>query len=296
MAPSWPHWLTIFLSWTLALSDHITTLSSTDLLSGDNAFSVSVPCFQPAPAGSECYPQRCSRHLIDSLFEDTDIDALLAIVEKGLALSPATQTSGGPSIFDLNTGFVRTPAGMENIFARKHENVFSPKEFEQYGKIIKKLKGILQERLDTTMLFTSPSFVTRLSHAPEWQPAAMHDEYWHMHVDQNSTAHYTYSGLLYLSTYGVEFTGGRLFFYGKDEVTVEQIVEPRRGRVAIFTSGPENPHNVEKLTSGNRYTLSFWFTCDAKREFEIFLDGNAHQTFGKKFVENLQRRHREKEL
>lgn len=36
----------------------------------------------------------------------------------------------------------------------------------------------------------------------------IHDEYWHTHADMNNTAHYQYSGLLYLSTYLRDFTGG----------------------------------------------------------------------------------------
>jgi len=236
--------------------------------------------------------------LLDNLFADDDIDALRRIVDKGLSLSAVAQASGGPSIFDLNTGFVRTPAGMENIFSSKHAAVFSPQDFEHYRDIIVKLKQILQQRLGVkTLYFTAPTFVTRLDGTSQsWEPEAMHDEYWHLHVDQNSTAHYHYSGLLYLSTYGVDFNGGRLLFYNKDEVTVEQIIEPRRGRVALFTSGPENPHHVERLTGGVRYTLSFWFTCDVKKAFSIFLDGKAHQTFGKNYVESIQKRRRQNEL
>ena len=279
------------------------TLASTDLLVGPNEFNIDVPCFQVAPPSTngDCLPQRCARQVLDNLFSDEDIDALLRIVDKGLSLSSTvTQaSSGGPSIFDLNTGFVRTPAGMENIFSSRHAHaaVFSPQDFEHYRDIITKLKEILQSRLDVkTLYFTAPTFVTRLDGtAGSWEPESMHDEYWHLHVDQNSTSHYHYSGLLYLSTYDVDFKGGRLFMYNKDEVTVEQIVEPRRGRVALFTSGPENPHNVERLTGGLRYTLSFWFTCDVKKAFEIFLDGKAHLTFGKKYVDALERR-RQNEL
>ena len=36
----------------------------------------------------------------------------------------------------------------------------------------------------------------------------IHDEYWHVHADMNNTHHYHYSGLMYLSTYGDDFTGG----------------------------------------------------------------------------------------
>lgn len=34
---------------------------------------------------------------------------------------------------------------------------------------------------------------------------------------------------------------------GNSDEIVEMIVEPRAGRVAIFTAGPENTHRVEKV-------------------------------------------------
>jgi predicted 2-oxoglutarate/Fe(II)-dependent dioxygenase YbiX len=74
-----------------------------------------------------------------------------------------------------------------------------------------------------------------------------------------------------------------------DRETSEQIVEPRAGRVVTFTSGWENPHFVEKVTSGERLVLSFWFTCDRDKQFEIFLDGKAHIAFGKRLKESLAR-------
>jgi hypothetical protein len=40
--------------------------------------------------------------------------------------------------------------------------------------------------------------------------AGIHDEYWHPHADRNNTPHYHYSGLLYMSDYGKDFTGGSL--------------------------------------------------------------------------------------
>jgi hypothetical protein len=64
-----------------------------------------------------------------------------------------------------------------------------------------------------------------------------------------------------------------------DQTVAEDTVEPIAGRTLIFTSDHENPHYVERLESGERFVLAFWFTCDAAREFEIFLDGKAHTTF-----------------
>lgn len=68
----------------------------------------------------------------------------------------------------------------------------------------------------------------------------------------------------------------------------EQIVEPKAGRVVIFSSGQENPHRVERLLSGQRFVLAFWFTCNPDREFEIFLDGSAHIAFSKKIKNQLE--------
>ena len=38
-------------------------------------------------------------------------------------------------------------------------------------------------------------------------------------------------------------------------------VRPAIGTVVAFTSGSENPHNVERVTKGTRYTLTVAFTC-----------------------------------
>ena len=64
-----------------------------------------------------------------------------------------------------------------------------------------------------------------------------------------------------------------------DDETVEQIVHPLMGRTVTFTSGPENPHRVERVTSGQRFVLAFWFTRDPRKKFDIFLDGKAHKSF-----------------
>jgi predicted 2-oxoglutarate/Fe(II)-dependent dioxygenase YbiX len=69
---------------------------------------------------------------------------------------------------------------------------------------------------------------------------------------------------------------------------VRLTMEPRAGRVILFTSGMENTHMVEQVKGGQRFVLSFWFTCDERKEFQIFLDGNAHQTFSHKFRDRMK--------
>ena len=59
--------------------------------------------------------------------------------------------------------------------------------------------------------------------------------------------------------------------------------------MAIFSSGIENPHKFERVISGTRSVLAFWFTCDISRKFEIFLDGKSHTTFAEKFKKRIQK-------
>ena len=87
------------------------------------------------------------------------------------------------------------------------------------------------------VFFTAPTFITRLDGNASWDPAEEHDEYWHAHADMQNTAHYHFSGLLYLSTLTKDFTGGRLIFRNEVSGMDEVIVEPVAGRTVIFTSG-----------------------------------------------------------
>jgi hypothetical protein len=87
-----------------------------------------------------------------------------------------------------------------------------------------------------------------------------------------------------------------LKFLSPDLSTEELVVEPKAGRMAIFTSGTENPHFVERVTGGSRFVLSFWFTCDPSREFEIFLDGQAHTTFSNKMRARLLQRQQQQQM
>ena len=56
-------------------------------------------------------------------------------------------------------------------------------------------------------------------------------------------------------------------------------VQPSKGRLVMFSSGMENLHQVKQVTSGTRYVMSMWFTCNADRVFRNFLDGKKADTF-----------------
>lgn len=271
-------------------------IQSDDDLSGENLYELTLPCkTHDSISGSmgRCLPQQCSRLVKDDIFAEEDIEKLKTLANKGYATRGVDgKGEGGPTILDINTGYIRDSAGLENLFSREDsEMIFTEEDFAVYGRIISGLKAEVMSATGAQELyFTAPTFITRLDGRESWEPNEIHDQYWHVHADRNNTNHYHYSGLLYLSMFEEDFTGGRVIFYDADTSNVEMVVEPRPGRVLIFTAGHENPHKVERVSSGQRLVLAFWFTCDPQKQFEIFLDGKAHTSFSQKVGASIRAR------
>ncbi|CCI43114.1 unnamed protein product [Albugo candida] len=180
---------------------------------------------------------------------------------------------------DANSGYVKDGDGLVNIYQESDQLVgrFTENQLELYRNVVENIRKAVMEEFQLEILyFTAPTFITRIIGNASWAPNEMHDEYWHLHVDNDNTPHYDYSALLYLSDYDREFTGGLFAFKDKTRV---HIVEPSRGRLLMFTSGKENLHHVRRVRSGTRYVMSMWFACDAQREFRNFLDGKVHRHF-----------------
>ena len=153
------------------------------------------------------HKNNCARLVIDGLFEEADINSLLHVANKGMVIRPAL---GGPTILDLNTGFLRDTTGLVNLFTTEEfAGTFEQKDFDLYDRMIRRLKHYVGSSFGVNNIyFTAPTFITRLDGRGSWSPKSAHDEYWHLHADMNNTAHYHYSGLLYMSTHGTDFTGG----------------------------------------------------------------------------------------
>lgn len=83
--------------------------------------------------------------------------------------------------------------------------------------------------------------------------------YWLPHIDKITNKKYDYSAVLFLNTSDPEFEGGKFTFMDPD---ADRVISPVAGRLITFTSGFENPHRIEKVTSGKGYTLNCWFTTD----------------------------------
>jgi hypothetical protein len=258
-----------------------------------------------------CTPKeggKCDRVVQSDFLGKEEVDTLIEMAEKGMAKVPRrSQRRAGPTIMDVNSGYVLGSGEHQPAGIYRDGQIYSPKQYETYRRVTTKIKGFIEEYFELSKLyFTAPTFITREIGDPSWKPKTMHDEYWHVHVDKNNTDHYDYSGLIYLSDHGVDFEGGELEFYEYDALNCDpfvdeknpgpcivlgepsQTVTPARGRLIVFGSGRENPHRVKKVSTGTRYVLSFWFTCNGQREFGTFLDGKNHKNYKGK------RKHRKK--
>ncbi|KDO27586.1 hypothetical protein SPRG_06854 [Saprolegnia parasitica CBS 223.65] len=229
--------------------------------------------YQPFVRG--CHKRtKCGRAVRDAFISDADVTALRGIADHGMA---GRSMLGGPTIMDINTGFVKDADGLTNLYRADPPTRFSRSQYDLYKRTIESIRQALMEEFElSTLYFTAPTFITRIIGNASWTAAEIHDEYWHPHVDKNNTWHYDYSGLVYLSDYGIDFTGG-LFAFIDD--TKNHTFEPARGRLMMFHSGMENLHQVRPVETGARYVMSMWFSCDERKQFKNFLDGKMHERF-----------------
>jgi len=207
-----------------------------------------------------CVPEKCGRFVSDRLVSDAEADQLLDIAKRGLALG---KTDGAAAILDLHTGALSMGKHFVNVYSlNKTGQVFTLQEFAIYRVVRTKIQQAVAHHFHLAaevLYLTHPTFFSQLTSKPA---VTLHDEYWHPHVDKDTYVSFHYTSLLYLSNHGSDFEGGRFKFLESDNSTV--VVEPRKGRVSMFTSGKENVHFIEPITSGVRYALTVSFTCDKK--------------------------------
>jgi len=114
-----------------------------------------------------------------------------------------------------------------------------------------------------SLYLTTPLFLSMLT-AADGGPT-----YFAKHVDTQTynNTHMRYSATLYLRDHGLDFEGGRLVFDSPTR-TRHTSVRPQKGLAVMFSSGDENPHHVERVTSGIRIALTMFFTDDVKYKYK----------------------------
>ena len=159
----------------------------------------------PCATTSVCGERPCDRVVIDDWLPPAEIDALRDIAVRGAAAADAAAAAGGPTIVDINSGFVMAPgARLVNLYQTKSKKPFGGEDYELYRSVIRRLKAEVEAAFPraSALYFTAPTFLTRLSgENATWEASEPHDEYYQWHVDRENTPHYEFSGLLYLSDY-----------------------------------------------------------------------------------------------
>lgn len=212
-----------------------------------------------------CKPKKCGRTVMDNLITESDARHLKGLAEKGMSYGGS---SGGASILDLHSGALSSGTQFINIYKflqSQNEALLTEEDLRIYSKVKDKIHAAIASEFgvkQNQLYLTSPTFFSRMNTTP---PTTKHDEYWHPHIDKITYESFHYTSLLYLSTYGSDFTGGRFVFVDKD---TNRTVEPRLGRISFFTSGSENLHFVERLVDGVRYAITISFTCDPSKAIQ----------------------------
>ncbi|KAJ8718578.1 hypothetical protein PYW08_002815 [Mythimna loreyi] len=210
-----------------------------------------------------CVPKECKRFVTDKVISVREAEELLAIAKKGLKLGGS---SGGASILDLHSGALSLGQHFINIY--KHDNakdIFTEADFNIYRVVKEKIKYAVAHHFGVKpnkIYLTHPTFFSEITSK---KAVTVHDEYWHPHVDKETYKSFHYTTLLYLGDYNIDFKGGRFVFVDEK---FNRTVEPRKARVSMFTSGGENLHYVEKVSSGIRYAMTISFTCDKQYAIE----------------------------
>lgn len=211
-----------------------------------------------------CAPQRCGRFVSDAVISSTEAKQLLSLAKRGLSLGGS---SGGASILDLHSGALSMDTNFVNVYklieSKTNENIFTEKDFEVYKNVKNKIRETIAIHFGISskhLYLTHPTFFSRITSE---SAKTVHDEYWHKHVDKQTYKSFHYTSLLYLSTFGLDFRGGRFVFVDK-ALNRSIAIEPKTGRLSAFTSGSENEHFVEKVSEGVRYAITVSFTCDPK--------------------------------
>jgi len=208
-----------------------------------------------------CALKQCGRFVVDDLFQEDQVKTLVKIFKKGLENG---RSSGGASILDLHSGALSHGAKFINVFETPGgQELWTKEEIAVYIDAKDKIRNAIAENFGlgpNSIYLTSPTFFSEMTPNPA---KTVHDEYWHPHVDKETYETFHFTSLLYLSNYGRDFQGGRFVFVDNDQTN--RTVEPRQGRVSMFTSGAENLHYVEKVTKGVRYALTIAFTCNSNQ-------------------------------
>lgn len=135
-----------------------------------------------------------------------------------------------------------------------------------------RLKSEVEKFFGVEMSFTNAMYAGM----PEGTKNPMHYDNYSIEDEtpNNEDEESEWSGLIYLNTCGVDYTGGEIHF-PKQDVTIS----PKAGMVVFFDGSLDYPHEVREVTSGYRRCLIGFFSRKGNvsdRAMFLFGEGNVY--------------------
>jgi len=215
---------------------------------------------------------RCARFVSDGAISVEHVQELRSLLS-WLIHEAWGAGAGAPSVVDLHSEIISYKEAFVNLteLMQFKSLKFTPKQVEAYSAVRRQLRqlvaqqfGIDPESLQHDMTFFSHINGSKTAHTT-------HDEYWHSHIDTEQYGTFAYTSLLYLNTQDEDFHGGEFIFEAtpNKKDTEVMAVEPKAGRVVLFSSDAENPHKVLNVSQGVRMALTAAFTCSKEQASSI---------------------------
>lgn len=230
---------------------------------------VNLSCVRPeggfpkGKCGNLFHAGRCARMVVDEAMPIGNVRALRDMFQ-WLIDEAWGGGSGPPSVVDLHAGSISYKEGFVELkkLMEFKKVEFSSEQVELYLNVRSQIRRVIANHfgIPENTLHHDMTFFSQINASKEAK--TLHDEYWHEHNDMEQYGTFAFTAMLYLGTQHEDFEGGSFLFRPSTSERVS--VEPREGRLVVFTSGGENTHRVTHVTQGIRLAMLSAFTCSTK--------------------------------
>ena len=121
-----------------------------------------------------CHPKVCNRLIYDDFLDEKGVTKLTNMANKAINAGRGGGERPGPTIVDINSGFMRDDEGLVMIYeGAEGEALFTAEEYKFYGDVIERIRRTVgaENGLDEGFpVFTAPTFITRIKYDADWRP------------------------------------------------------------------------------------------------------------------------------
>jgi len=117
-----------------------------------------------------CTPSQCSRYIFDDFATPGDVKLLKSMAERAIDAGRGDGGRPGPTIVDINSGYMRDDQGLVNMYESNSGTLFSAEEYGFYRDTIERIRRTVGQAFglpEEFPVFTAPTFITRLKHDDE---------------------------------------------------------------------------------------------------------------------------------